>query len=125
MTVESSETLAVPLDWLDDASGGPGTGQPLCPACSAGRLHPFKVTVVLSRADGAWNGADYLEGWVAVCQGNRDHLQAQQQIRDRYRDGGGDSRILNVAVEAEQPPCGFSMPMQAQRHSFFHPGTRR
>lgn len=120
MTTESSETLAVPLDWLDDASGGPGTGQPLCPACPHGRLHPFRVTIVLSRADGTWNGADHLEGWVAVCQGNRDHLQARQQ----YRQAAGLPKpALDASVEVEHPGCGFSMPMHAhQRRSFFHPG---
>jgi hypothetical protein len=115
--VDVSETLAVPLDWLDDANGY-GNGQPLCPSCQAGRLHPFKVTVGLSAGGDGWSGVDYLEGWVAVCRGNGDYLRQQRQVRDSYPQDADGLAAEPGTDELEQPPCGFSMPMQPhQRRS--------
>jgi hypothetical protein len=79
-----SDMIAVPTDFMAD-------GLPLCPCCNAGRLQPFKVTFGLDIHAGGWNGADFLVGWVAVCQG--------AQV-GRY-------------VEAVQAPCGFTMALTA------------
>lgn len=84
-----SGTTAVPSDYLAKAARGGSDGRPLCPACSYGRLHPYKVTIGLQVVHG-WSGADYLTGWVAVCQGAK----------------AGENFIV-----ADQPPCGFTLPM--------------
>lgn len=84
-----SETRAVQSDYLAKAAMDGSDGRPMCPGCTFGRLHPYKVTIGLNFVQG-WSGADYLEGWVAVCQGAKagEHF-----------------------IETDQPPCGFSLPM--------------
>lgn len=72
-------------------------GKPLCPACIGGRLHPYKVTISLSDGIRPYDNVDYLEGWVAVCRGNRD-----------YWDTLEESERGEVSIT---PPCGFSLPM--------------
>lgn len=89
-----SETTAVPTDWLVRAHMGQDNVQPMCPGCPTGRLHPYRVTIPLTVGVDRWNGVDYLEGWVAVCQGAKagEHF-----------------------VETDQPPCGFALPMTPHR----------
>lgn len=84
-----SETIAVPSDHLARAAMDGSDGRPLCPACSGGRLYPYKVTIGLQAVYG-WSGADYLEGWVAVCRGAK--------AGEHY-------------AEVDLPPCGFTLPM--------------
>ena len=85
-----SETWAVPTAVLDEYSGA-GRGRPLCPACTGGRLHPFKVSINLGVR--GFQGITGLEGWTVVCAGT-DPL-------DSFPAAG---------------PCGFSMPMQPVRN---------
>lgn len=87
-----SGTTAVPSDYLARASQR-DDGRPLCPACTMGRLHPYKVTIGLTVVHG-WSGADYLEGWVAVCQGAK----------------AGEHFVVD-----DHPPCGFTLPMTPHR----------
>lgn len=87
-------TRAVQSDWLAKVSGT-DDGRPLCPACPTGRLHPYKVTIGLSAGISGWGGADYLVGWVAVCQGAK----------------AGEHYVVQDA-----PPCGFSLPMTPHTH---------
>jgi hypothetical protein len=71
---------------------GANTGQavqPGCPACRGGRLEPHYVQIRLARPPERVEGANYLDGWVAVCTGDPP---------------GG------VA------PCGFTLPMTAHRY---------
>lgn len=93
-------TRAVPLSALPALNGGHGTGQPLCPACNGGRLHPYEVTVIVPGTTGveALVGKT-LTGWVAVCKGNADYL--------RHPDYQEDAEGLELS-----PPCGFSMTLQ-------------
>jgi hypothetical protein len=88
-----SDTIAMTSDLLRKAAMDGSDGRPLCPSCSFGRLQPYQVTISLNAGAGGWRGADYLDGWVAVCKGAKagEHF-----------------------VETDQPPCGFSMPMQAR-----------
>jgi len=55
-----SDTIAVPLDFLNAANGG--NGRPLCPACNGGRLHPYKVTFNLTGLNPEGNTAAF-GGW--------------------------------------------------------------
>ncbi len=100
-------TTAVQLDYLAkmNRGGGPTTGQPLCPACNGGRLHPFVVEINLAEIPGrGWQGADGLVGWVAVCRGN---AQYNRVVREWYASQGE-----NYGEDTDdQPACGFSMPM--------------
>lgn len=83
-------TRAIPTSVLDDANVMIGPPQPLCPACKYGRLHPYVVEIRLSTpASGPVEGSDYLTGWVAICVGNKN----------------------NQEVDEQTGPCGFSMPM--------------
>lgn len=50
-----SGTTAVQSDVLAEANDGI-TGQPLCPACVGGYLHPYLVEISLPF--GGWHGAD-------------------------------------------------------------------
>jgi hypothetical protein len=105
-----SQTFAVQLGWLAAAAGPGSTGQPLCPACDGGRLHPYLVEFGLTSPAGeAWHGADFLAGWVAVCVGNADQLQLDDELR----------RQLQLPAEAVpvRPGCGFSLPMRAGTRS--------
>jgi len=89
-------TRAVPLDSLRPLNGGYDTGQPLCPACQAGRLHPYEVEVVVPGPGPVTYGVGVaLSGWVAVCVGNRD-----------YRATLDDPEEIDLSA-----PCGFSMPL--------------
>jgi len=65
---------------------------PLCPGCTGGRLHPYKVSINLGPH--GWQGVEYLDGWVAVCI--------------------GDHNPHGYLVEPAKP-CGFSMPMTPHR----------
>lgn len=100
-----SDTVAIPLTVLAEASGGHHTGQPLCPSCHVGRLHPYKVTITLSMfRDRPVYGAAWLEGWIAKCVGNRHDVE----FANRLYAGFGD--------EEYRPPkivegCGFVMAM--------------
>lgn len=100
-----ADTIAVQLDYLArmNRTSGP-TGQPLCPSCRGGRLHPYLVTFNLTEIPGrGWHGPDGLTGWVAVCVGNESYVRAVQDqaatCGEAYEAGPGQS------------PCGFSMPM--------------
>lgn len=111
-----SQTTAVPADWLRKANMSVTTGQPLCPQCRVGYLHPFLVEVGLG-ADGlSWHGADYLVGWVAVCVGNADEVAAKNALYEANGDDPGD----DVAVSL---PCGFVLSMQAKRRARVADGT--
>jgi hypothetical protein len=99
-----SDTIAMPLDLLNQINGG--NGQPLCPSCKHGRLHPYKVTFGTNQllTGMGWQGADFLSGFVAVCVGNGSYLRQRAE-------SGEPSEVEEV------PACGFSMPLT--------PGTRR
>lgn len=104
-----SGTIAVDASRL----GFPGfTGEPLCPACMGGRLHPYVVTFELPATGVNYTGelVDSLSGWVAICVGNRRYL------RDRAR------RLAEVGApvpeEIEVQPCGFSMPLTPHVRQF-------
>jgi hypothetical protein len=91
-----SDTIAVPADYLAKASMDGSDGTTLCPACKFGRLHPFFVSFPLNvGAARGWHGADYLVGFVAVCQGAK--------AGEHY-------------IETDQAPCGFSLPMTARTY---------
>lgn len=98
-----ADTIAIPQELLDTMNNG--RGQPLCPGCSGGRLHPYYVSFQTSIVPGhGWQGADYLTGFVAVCTGNLTHL----------RKGAKEGGTFDPADVL--PPCGFSMPLTAGRH---------
>lgn len=101
-----SEMRAMPLDLLAARNeAGYGSGQPLCPACIHGRLHPYRVTIGL----GGYQGVDYLDGWVAMCVGNaEDNQLTVEQLR---RAGEVDPKPM----AADVPPCGFTMAMTPGR----------
>jgi hypothetical protein len=106
-----SDTTAVQLDLLAKVNMSPGSGQPLCPRCNGGRLHPYLVEISLSFGVGdRWHGADYLTGWVAVCVGNRDDNRQVTETYAKYDE--------EPPVDPEVPPCGFSMPMTPHRRDF-------
>jgi hypothetical protein len=98
-----SERRAVPLDLLQRANAGQldGTGQPLCPACLTGRLHPYRIDIHL----GDFAGTRRLTGWLAKCVGNRDANVAKAQMYEK----AGEPAPQTFDIE----PCGFSMPMTA------------
>jgi hypothetical protein len=101
-----SDTTAMPLELLNMASHG--HGQPLCPGCRGGRLHPYKVEFPVSVVPGTgWQGSDFLFGFVAVCVGNASYR------RDRQK---ADPGLSADDLGDEVPPCGFSMPLTARRH---------
>lgn len=99
-----ADTIAVPLDHLARANYDT-TGQPLCPACQGGRLHPYYVTFALR----GFQGVDSLSGWVAVCVGNREYNLAMRGF-ENWRE-----RDENYAEVDDMSPCGFSMPMMPHR----------
>lgn len=83
-------TRAVPLELLRMAAGAGDFPLPMCPGCIGGRLYPYHVSITVGLAQ-SYYGADYLTGWVAVCQGNTDY---------------------NRVTKSDTPntgPCGFSM----------------
>jgi len=83
-----SDTIAMPSELLKTCHLGQD-GNPLCSACPSGRLHPYYVSFRTSLTPGAgWYGADYLNGFVAVCVGVKDS-----------------------EYFADADPCGFSMPL--------------
>lgn len=99
-----SGTTAVSYEVLADRNF-PGTGQPKCPGCVGGFLHPYLVEFTLP-LDG-WQGVDYLTGWVAVCVGNDHDRRARP----------------DVAADVEVPACGFSMPLTPHYRKPFDPGS--
>lgn len=105
-----SSTIAMDTSQLEYL--GYGTGQPLCPACTGGRLQPYLVTFSLPATGLNFTGehVNELSGWVAVCVGNRSYL------RDRNR------RLADVGSpfsdETEVEPCGFSMPLTPHLRQF-------
>ncbi len=90
-------TYAVPLEVVE-RSGGPGSGGPLCPACRDGRLHPYRVTFDFGFP--GWQNTESLDGWVAVCRGNKSYLGRWKELWPDIESG-----------EDVVPPCGFSMQM--------------
>lgn len=102
-------TTAVPVDWLRRAGMSQVTGQPLCPQCRVGYLHPYVVEIGLEVDGEQWRGADYLVGWVAVCVGNEDYVRAKAELYEAAEDVAPSQEIM-VA-------CGFSMPMAAKRRA--------
>ena len=116
-----TETRAVPLAWLSGAVGAgyAVTGQPLCPACIRGYLHPYRVQIGLRNAGMPYSGVSYLDGWVAVCVGNADANRAKEQMyaaaaAQAAENGGDDSDYrLEPGDLVDVAPCGFSMPMSA------------
>ncbi len=101
-----SETNAMPLDLLDEVNYG--NGQPLCPGCIGGRLHPYKVEFGTGYIPGrGWQGVDYLSGFVAVCVGNASYLA---MLAKEYARLGEE-----FEPDPEVPACGFSMPLTAGR----------
>ncbi len=101
-----SDTIAMPLELLDTVNHG--NGQPLCPGCVGGRLHPYKVTFGTNQmlTGMGWQFTDFLEGFVAVCVGNRDHRRAWAKR---------DPEVSSDDLGPEVPACGFSMPLTAGR----------
>lgn len=100
-------TRAVPTEVLEAANPGGLANTPLCPACLAGYLHPFHVNVG-TRANGAgFCGADFLFGWVAICQGNAEYARRRQKLLIASGDVVEPLEIV--------PGCGFSMPLTAGR----------
>jgi hypothetical protein len=112
-----ADTIAVPLDFLAQANMSGSSGQPLCPSCIGGRLHPYRVTINLTGLKpegsgepyGGFYGVEYLEGWVAVCVGNE---QANRKTRESYAKYDEEP-----PVDPEVPACGFSMPMNPRSRS--------
>ncbi len=102
-------TTAVPLETLAKAGMATDSGQPMCPRCKIGFLHPYMVDIGLEVDGESWYGVDYLIGWVAVCVGNADDVDARERI---YRQ----AKELPPA-EVVHPPCGFSLPMAAKRRA--------
>lgn len=100
-----SETRAVPLTQIVAANMQGPYPLPLCPACIGGRLYPYRVTISVGSV-GAYCDADWLEGWVAVCEGNAAYKRAWHEAFPGH-DNSHDEDI---------PPCGFSMPMTPRRH---------
>lgn len=92
-------TEAVPLNVLREGALW-GTGQPLCPSCKIGRLHPYRVMIPLGVR--GWGLANVLVGWVAICVGDADAVR--MEVEAFARDEGS----------ATNPPCGFTLPMQAR-----------
>lgn len=98
------------LGWAKDA-----TEQPLCPACIGGHLHPYAVTfgfpTVVNGLHFTSERVDYLEGWVAVCVGNKAYHKAmveQYAKTDEEYDPDGEIEI--------KPGCGFSMALTPKTH---------
>lgn len=77
---------------------------PLCPACHGGRLYPYRVTIAVS-AVRDYYGAHWIEGWIAVCVGNKDYK------REWALAFPGDA-----SDEDDVPPCGFSMSMTPHQY---------
>lgn len=112
-----SQTRAVPAALLEAANRTQTGGMPLCPRCRVGYLQPFYVTVSTRDPGSGWGfeGADYLEGWVAVCHGNavyREQLRAQIAALDTAAGQGGQEWEPELELA---PACGFWMQMTAGR----------
>lgn len=101
-----SETRAVPEEVLRVANRMAVTGTPLCPSCLRGYLQPYLVTMNVSGPGGQrFHGADFLQGWVAICQGDARYRELNDAM---YATAGQDP------PEFDGPPapaCGFTMPM--------------
>lgn len=106
-----SETRAVPLALLESANRTLPFALPLCPRCLNGYLQPFHVTIGLRGGGSAgFEGADFLEGWVAICHGNQPFREA---VAAMTREATGqDDDLPEIEVS---PACGFTMPMTAGR----------
>lgn len=111
-------TTAVKLDQLGYSCDA--TEQPLCPACNGGRLHPYAVTftfpMVIRGLHYTSERVDYLEGWVAVCVGNKAAIQATTE-----RLAGYVTDDDPYEPEAEVPPCGFTMNLTPKQHRGIQP----
>lgn len=99
-----SRTVAVPLEELAAADPFSLTGQPLCPSCKVGYLHPYEVHIHLGTAGAARFGAVGLVGWSAVCVGNGHYLSAKYAVLVAEGE-------TEVPALVESMPCGFAMPM--------------
>lgn len=100
-----SETRAVPLDQLVSANMQGPYPLPLCPACRGGRLYPYRVTITVSTVRDYY-GADWIEGWVAVCEGNTAYKRAWHEAHPDHTS----------EEDPDVPACGFSMPMTPHKH---------
>lgn len=82
--------------------------RPLCPACTFGVLHPYAVTFSFPTINNGLHftseRVDWLEGWVAVCTGNKEYTKA---MKARYEKMNEEYDPDNEITES--PPCGFSM----------------
>jgi hypothetical protein len=107
-------TTAVSLSQLGYAQDA--GEQPLCPACHGGHLHPYHVRfsfpTVIRGLNYGIEPTDWLEGWVAVCVGNK---QYQAAIKARFAAVGEQWDADNEIEVAE--PCGFSMPLTSGRRA--------
>ena len=81
-------TCAVPLYLIED---GFNKRRSLCPGCTGGLLHPYKVSVGL----GGFAGQEVGIGWVAICVGGKAGERGK---------------------ETDSPRCGFSLPLTAYHH---------
>lgn len=81
---------------MEQLAASGGAGRPACPACKAGRLHPYEVSFDLVDVGGVTG----LSGWVAVCVGNRPEGKRRPR-------GFGEDPGEPPASE----PCGFNMPL--------------
>jgi len=84
------------------------TRQPICPLCSVGYLHPYKVEIGPFPGPSGWHGAKYLVGWVAVCVGNAMAIEHRKKL---FQAAGEE--VVDIPVSL---PCGFSMPMTGHKH---------
>ncbi len=110
-----SNTWAVPLEVLAKRDASGGIGRPICPACMRGYLHPYLVEIALDDAIGGWRGANYLQGWVGRCAGDREE---NDHLRSLYVDAGQE-----VPPMVDHPACGFVLPMTAKRYYGRGPGV--
>lgn len=106
-----SQTRAVPWKVLETANRTLPFALPLCPRCRVGYLQPFHVTIGL-RGGGVtgFEGADFLEGWTAICHGNQPFRETVAEMARNVT--GHDDELPEVEVS---PACGFSMPMTGGR----------
>ncbi len=111
----------MPAAWLEQCASWQGSsGQPLCPRCLGGYLHPYQVQINMRNGGVPYAGVSYLHGWVAVCVGNslanaakRDlYARAAAEAAANGDPGGVDYLAPDELVDVD--PCGFSMPMSAE-----------
>lgn len=83
-----SDTYAISLDRMLEGAAG----QPLCPSCNSGRLHPYRIEVSFL----PYMGVSGVEAWVLRCVGNASY-------RSWY-----EKRGLDPLPEPAEP-CGFAV----------------